>query len=124
MVTMMVGSVHTAFRLVYIYMGERRAFRRSGLGPHSAPHGYVVDSDFSGPHEPDVDGNVQVYVGYLEVEHGYGYVCRHSCWFEGCGGVCLLRVWVVSLALQSGSVLPTAAILPSCVAFLKMIFSN
>ena len=56
-------------------MRERKAFRRSGLDPHSEPHGYVtvVDSDFSGPHEPDVDGNDQAYVG-VEMEHGYGYV--------------------------------------------------
>ena len=46
-------------------MRERRTFRRSGLDPHSEPHvhEYAIDSDSSDPHEPDVDADVQAYVG-------------------------------------------------------------
>ena len=53
---------------------ERQALRnKEGPGRHGSDSGYVVDSDFSGPHEPDVDGNVQGYVG-VEMGSGYGYV--------------------------------------------------
>ena len=35
--------------------------------------GWVISSDFSGKHEPGIDGNVWVYIG-VEVESGYGFV--------------------------------------------------
>ena len=51
---------------------ERRSERKLSESKCD-PNGWVVDSDFSGKHEPDVDGYVWAYVG-VEVESGYGYI--------------------------------------------------
>ena len=51
---------------------ERRATRKL-RDSKADPNGWVVDSDYSGKHNPDINGHVQAYVG-VEVESGYGYV--------------------------------------------------
>ena len=40
---------------------------------YADPNGYVLQSDFSGPHAQDIDGHTQVYVG-VDASTGYGYV--------------------------------------------------
>jgi hypothetical protein len=51
---------------------ERRAVRKVKDSKVS-PNGYTIDSDFSGKHEPCIDGYTYAYVG-VEVGSGYGYV--------------------------------------------------
>ena len=51
---------------------ERKAVRKVRDSKVN-PNGYTVDSDFSGKHEPDIDGFVYAYIG-VEIESGYGFV--------------------------------------------------
>jgi hypothetical protein len=51
---------------------ERKATRKM-VGSKANPNGWVVDSDYSGKHNPDINGHIQAYIG-VEVESGYGYV--------------------------------------------------
>ena len=51
---------------------ERRAERKLREAKFN-PNGWVIDSDFSGRHEPDIDGRTWAYVG-VEVETGYRFV--------------------------------------------------
>lgn len=53
-------------------IGERRAFRKYRHA-HTDAAGWLVHSDFTGPHEADTDGNVQACVG-VEGSTGYGFV--------------------------------------------------
>ena len=51
---------------------ERRAERKLREAKFN-PNGWVIDGDFSGRHEPDIDGRTWAYVG-VEVETGYRFV--------------------------------------------------